>query len=275
MDSGVPLRLDSEAAWKSLLERQLDCAVDVVFGRSRTHPIQMRTLDRARQGVLIRLHGMFAAAPLEIGEAVAKWLRSGRRARKACAQLDAWIEAQLEELAPPAPRQATLVTRGEVHDLAALSAPLYEQEFAGEFQAVPGPPTLTWGRRARSRTRHSIRLGSFVTELNLVRIHPALDQAGVPDWFVRTVLFHEILHAARPPRRGSGKRWVHHDAEFRTREAAYRDHDRALRWEEKNLSRLLASARRGTPMRVRREDLGVEEPRRRTGLLGFIQRELF
>lgn len=269
------MQLDTETAWRSLLERHLDCAVDVVFGRSRTHPVQTRVLDRDQDGLLVRLHVMFATAPVEIGESVAKWIRSGRRARRACALLDAWIEARLGELAPTAPRQATVMTQGEVHDLTLLAAPLLAQEFAGEFQSTPGSPVLTWGRRGRSRTRHSIRLGSYVSESNLVRIHPALDQAAVPGWFVRTVIFHELLHAARPPHRGSGSRWIHHDAEFRAREATYRDHDRALRWEEQNLPRLLASARRGTPMRVRKEDACDDRPRRRHGLLGFIQRELF
>lgn len=268
-------QLDTETAWRALLERHLGCAVDVVFGRSRTHPVQTRELDRDRRGLLVRLHVMFAAAPVAIGESVAKWIRSGRRARRACALLDEWIEARLAEVAPPAPRRATVMTQGEVHDLTLLAEPLFAEEFAGEFQSKPGLPILTWGRRGRSRTRHSIRLGSFVSESNLVRIHPALDQAAVPGWFVRAVIFHELLHAARPPHLGTGSRWIHHDAEFRTREATYRDHARALRWEEKNLPRLLASARRGTPMRVRKKDASDDRPRRRRRPLGFIQGELF
>ncbi len=198
------------------------------------------------------MHRMFAAAPEQVRADLARWLRVGRRARKACARLDAWIEQTLAELPRPARRSTPLAPAGLAHDLEALARPLLEGVFAMDFTENL-PPKLTWGRRQRSSSRRTLRLGSFDCETRVVRLHPVLDQADVPSWFVTFVLMHEILHAALPPRPGRGSRWIHHGAEFRRRERSHPDHARALVWEERNLGRLIRSARNATPFRAVRE----------------------
>lgn len=262
----------TQEEWSEFLAERLDCPVGVVFGRSLSYPIQVRAgqvaagqvrpveerprrLERRRPspGLVVRMHSMFTQAPPEVAESVASWIRSGRRARRACTLLDAWIERRMAESPARPPRRTQLSTAGEVHDLEALAAPLLRGPFAEDFHGRP-VPSLTWGRRGRSRTRRSLRLGSFDVEANLVRIHRVLDQRAVPAWFVRYVLFHEILHAVHPPVR-EGNRWIHHGREFRRREKLYPDYPRALEWEEENLPRLIRSARSGVPARVRPTDL--------------------
>ena len=117
-------------------------------------------------------------------------------------------------------------------------------------------PEWTWGRRAKSRARRSLQLGCYVKELHLVRIHTVLDQAAVPAWFVRFVLFHEILHAALP-----GEKQPHGRA-FRERERAHPDYPAAVDWQKKNLEALIRSARRGEPMKARRGFQGLFFPLR-------------
>ncbi|MEM9383262.1 MAG: hypothetical protein AAGB93_25185, partial [Planctomycetota bacterium] len=204
----------------------------------------------------LRLHGAFADAPEDVRAALAKWLRVGRRARRAGPILDDWIHAEIASL-PRAPRKIPLQTAGDVHDLEALSAPLFLEEFAADF----GPrsdlerPRISWGRRVKSRSRRSLRLGSFEPESRVVRVHPVLDQEAVPAWFVRFVLKHEILHAVIDAYRDASGRWVHHGPEFRRRESSWAEHGPALAWERRNLARLIRSAREGTKLRVRAEDL--------------------
>jgi hypothetical protein len=188
---------------------------------------------------------MFAEAPPPVHRAVASWIRSGNRAPRACAALDDWIATALDS-APVVPRVDESDARGLHHDLAPLARGLAEREFAGDFGSAAPLPAITWGRRGPSRTRNSLRLGSFDPDPRLVRIHPVLDQASVPEWFVRFVLFHELLHAVHPPERGSDNRWVHHGALFRRREQGYVDYERAITWERRNLRALIKAARRGT-----------------------------
>ena len=77
-----------------------------------------------------------------------------------------------------------------------------------------------------------------------MRIHPVLDREAVPSWYVRYILFHELLHAALPSEPRPRERCIHHGAEFRRRERGYTDYGRASRWEKENLSRLIRLARK-------------------------------
>lgn len=251
-----------ERDWRLFLEERLSTKIRVSFGRSRTAPVQARTLTLrgGHSAWEIRLHSMFKGAPPEVRDALVKWLRSGRRATKAGPVLDRWIHSALAEL-PAKVRRIPLETQGDVHDLGALSEAAFEEEFEEEFAGEFAPmgelvrPSVTWGRRVRSRSRRSLRLGSFEPESRVVRIHPALDQDAVPAWFVSFILKHEILHSVIDAYRDASGRWVHHGPEFRAREESWREYAPAVAWERRNLARLIRSAREGTRLRVREEDI--------------------
>jgi hypothetical protein len=229
---------------------------------------------------------LFAEAPPEVHAAVASWVRSGRRAPRACARLDAFIAEILRRVPPTAAKRA-LVPRGEHHDLDQIARELCATELAREFGPGSELPHIGWGRRTPSRTRRSLRLGSFDTDGRIVRIHPVLDQPAVPRWFVRYVVFHELLHAVFPIERGEGDRWIHHGRAFRLRERAYSDHRRALAWERAHLTALIRSARTGTPLALPKgartdvsDDAGVTSSRaapeaRAPGVLRALQQLLF
>ena len=236
---------------QTYLSTELGCNVVVTYTRARHTPLQVRPWRggdrRAPERLEVRMHAMFTAAPTEVHRAVASWIRSGRRAPRACAVLDRWIATSLERLAPAPARSAPLCAHGEHHDLTAMAADLCAGELAHDPFECGRAPGGTWGRRTQSRTRHSLRLGSFDPVACIVRIHPVLDQATVPAWFVRFVLFHELLHAVMPPKLGPDSRWVHHSHAFRRRERAYADYKKAIAWEEANMPRLIHSARTGKP----------------------------
>jgi hypothetical protein len=245
--------LQCGADWRLFLEERLDCRVEIAFGRSRTKPLQVGR--SSRRELRVRMHAMFAAAPEDVRESVARWIRSGRRARNACARLDRWIAERLSELPAPVARRQAVRTRGRHYDLQSLADPLWEAYFAEDFHAARGKPELCWSKSARSRSRHSLRLGSYVLDAHRVRMHPVLDQPAVPEWFVRFVLFHEILHAALPPMRSADERWIHHGPRFRARERAHPDFARARAWEDEHLAALIRSARSGKPPRGMSTDL--------------------
>lgn len=233
--------------WERLLGEALERPVRVRYGRARTSVV--RAQPQRDGSLLIRLNAMFADAPAEVQDALVRWLRVGRRARRASADLDRWIEARLARLHREQPRAASLTTRGRCHDLDLLGRSLLENEFANAFDAVGGPPRITWGRAGRSRSRHSLRLGSYDYAARVVRIHRVLDAPEVPPWFVRYVLFHELLHAALEEPDEGGRR-VLHGPRFREREARYRDFERARVWESRHIAALIRSARRGEPADV-------------------------
>lgn len=253
----------AEADWERFLGAKLTRPVRVVYGRSRTSPLQARrtpagrtTFSRDGPEWHLRLHSMFRGAPPDVREAVADLLRSGRRARRSCAVLDDWIAANLPRHPPPRVPDAALVRRGRHHDLASIAAGILRLELAADFGPSQKPPRFTWAKvRARNPRRRrggALRLGSYDAEIDVVRIHPALDQEGVPEWFVRYVLFHELLHAVHPPVRGRDGRWIRHGKEFQARERGYPGLERALAWERRNIDALIKSARTGEPLRAKR-----------------------
>lgn len=185
--------------------------------------------------VHLRMHRLFLDAPQEVRKALADWIRRPR-GRKAAALIDSYIKQRRDVIAPAPPRKHTLRTRGQHHDLARLYAEVNAAEFNNAIECG-----ITWGKMPTPRRRASIRFGTYTPNDNLIRIHPLLDQDFVPDYFVRYVVFHEMLHAALGVETCENGRRAIHPPAFRERERAYPDYGRAIAWMEapKNLRRLL------------------------------------
>ena len=235
--------------WGRFLSGQLGRSVRVRYGRARR---QVIVAYPERAGLRVRMNHAFGRAPEPVRIAVADWLRVGRHARSACRALDEWIASIVKTLGPP--RLPRILVRGAHHDLGELLLDLSRHEFR-DLSAERRPSGVTWGRRGSRSVLRSLQLGSFDPETALIRIHPVLDQPAVPRWFVRYVLFHELLHSELNQPCSGAKRAQHHGPEFRAREGAYPDTARAFAWQDRNLPALLRSARTGRPIppsRVRR-----------------------
>ncbi len=232
----------SELSWSAELCALLGCPVDVSFSRARSTPV---TVDRTphvagSMRIEVRLHEMFAAAPTEVVSAMASWIRSGRRARRAAQLLDRWIDAALESLPPPRAKKA--VAKGKHYDLQVVIEDLFEHEFAGEFSAIDDRPRITWGR-GNKLAKYSLQLGSYDARHELVTIHPVLDRPQVPALFVRYLVFHELLHAVVPAEQSPRGRCLHHGMEFRRREREYHEFETAVAWQNAHLDELIAASR--------------------------------
>ncbi len=193
------------------------------------------TLRRAAQ---LRAHRMFAGAPPDVIEALAHWAM-GRRKRAVLQRLDEFIAANRHLVSRRPVVAEALVTAGEFHDLSGYYEAVNAVHFA---HAIDAP--ITWGRFPAPRRQRSIRLGSYSPDDHLIRIHPHLDQHFVPDFFVRFIVFHEMLHAQLGIEVASSGRRCIHTREFNRRERAYPDYARAIAWNDNpaNLRRLLRPA---------------------------------
>lgn len=245
--------------WARFLSGRLGRQVRVRYGRARR---QVIVAYPEPAGLRVRMNQAFGRAPEPVRIAVADWLRVGRNARAACHELDDWIASIVSTLGPP--RLPRILVRGAHHDLGEMILDLLAREFRA-LAEERHPSGVTWGRRGPRGALRSLQLGSFDPETALIRIHPVLDQSAVPRWFVRYVLFHELLHAELNQPCSSAKRSQHHGREFRRREAAYSDTAPALAWQTRHLSALLRSARTGKPISA-----GAPRPSTR-----FLQRLLF
>jgi hypothetical protein len=85
-----------------------------------------------------------------------------------------------------------------------------------------------------------MRFGAYYPERCHIRVHPALDQAFVPRFFVEFIVYHELLHHVIPPIAMNGRHYVHTKT-FRQQERLFRRYPEAMAWRQRYLRRLLAS----------------------------------
>jgi len=214
------------------------------IGRHLDESVEVELTDNAwtmvsykRLGPIVRfrLHHMFGDADETVVRALAGF--TGRARKHHGKVIDQYIKTHRVLIrSAPARAEGALQTRGRVHDLAEIYAALNARHFNGTVEA-----RICWGRSAPGRRRRSIKMGVYLHEQKLIRLHPALDDARVPRHFVELVVFHEMLHQVIPPTEGdSGRRCVH-GRDFREAERRFPGYERARAWEKANLGLLLRS----------------------------------
>lgn len=199
------------------------------------------SLRRAPFGMAtVRVARMFLDAPADVWRAIATCVC--RRERGAWRRIREFINEV--GVLRPLPHSSALkrpprvVSQGRVYDLAAIAGELNARHFGGAVNAA-----ITWGRAMRRHGRRRITFGTYRHAQRLIRVHPRLDDARVPDFFVRYIVFHEMLHAAfgasgDTTARRNGRRVIH-SREFRRREREFPDYARALAWEKANIGLFL------------------------------------
>lgn len=193
----------------------------------------MVSYKRRGRALYARVHRMFEHADGEILDALAAFVSEERRAAPLTQRLDSFIEAHKDRLNEARAEALRIIPLGEFHDLQAIFDALNVRYFGGKVDAQ-----ITWTRSARKLRRTSINMGTYSDELRLIRIHPALDQAFVPRFFVEFVVYHEMLHQVHKAPETGGRRVVH-SAAFRRDEQRFAQYREARRWETQHLSRLL------------------------------------
>jgi hypothetical protein len=194
----------------------------------------MVAVRRAPTGYRVRIHRMFARVDARIVRALARYVVHNDR--RASGVLGEYIEANkhIIKQQPRRPRQVTIRTQGRHFDLQQIFDRLNADYFGDKIQA-----RITWGPSFKSRRRRrSIKMGSFSVEDRIIRIHPSLDQVGVPHYFIAWIVFHEMLHGKHEVTRVGGRRCFH-TREFMAEEKTFAQYERAYAWEKRNIDRLL------------------------------------
>ena len=238
--------------WRQVLARRLrrglraEVAVEI---HDNTHT--MVSFARLRRGWALRLHHMFLAVPDEVGGALVDYVRSG--GLRGSGVLDRFIEDNTRAIrrvsVAQLRRRLRIEPAGRHHDLGEIFATLNHRYFGGRIGA-----TITYGPAPRRRrTRRSIKMGSYSAESRVIRIHPALDQAHVPRYFVEWIVFHEMLHDLYRGRAGHSGRRCLHPPELLEHERRFHAFHRAQAWEQEHLELLLAAGPEELGLSVRGE----------------------
>ncbi|MFO0678952.1 MAG: hypothetical protein U0169_20660 [Polyangiaceae bacterium] len=219
------------------LERRLKAAHPGPVVLSITDNRHSMISHRCENGVLqARIHHMFLDSPRSVVDALVRYVVQNDR--EASAVVGHFIDENGHRVVKRS-RNAKLETRGKHHDLLAIFHDLNEKYFGGSVNTL-----ITWGKKPTRKPgtpRHSMKLGSYTAAERLIRIHPSLDRAWVPRYFVAFVIFHEMLHHVIPATPGPDGRSNLHPEAFRARERTFRHYERARVWEHRFIARLLRS----------------------------------
>jgi predicted metal-dependent hydrolase len=89
---------------------------------------------------------------------------------------------------------------------------------------------VRWGQKIQRKSRRSIRLGSYNHVTTEIRIHPSLNAANIPAFFIQSIIHHEYLHHLLGP---------NHNRRFHSHERKFRYHRESKEWIRRNLFLLL------------------------------------
>lgn len=230
------LKTGAERLLADLVERT-GLAIQLHINDNRSTVMSVK-YHRDGRTARVGLHHMFLLAEGPLLDALAHWVKHPRSRRHAAA-LNTFIRAHNHLLAPKADRPLPVRTRGRVYDLQRMFDEVNAEHFAGRVDCP-----ITWGRMPAPGRRRSIRFGSYTPRDHIIRMHPLLDQEAVPEFFVRFIVFHEMLHADLGVEEGEGRRVIH-SKEFRAIEQAHPDYAAAEAWMKRpgNLGMLLGRKR--------------------------------
>lgn len=203
--------------WRCEMRQRFGPRVSIAFTNNRRSMVSLQR--KANHTATLRIQKGFELAPDAILDDLTRLLAGHNTAAwsRVCA-----FAKTIPVSGPPLKLEdpARLKTKGAVFDLQELL-----DEINAEFFDSSLATRITWGqkkpsRRGRRRSR-SLQFGSWDESLNLVRIHPALDDPRVPRNFLRYLVHHELCHAACPPvRNPEGPRKIHHP-QFKALEARF------------------------------------------------------
>ena len=189
------------------------------------------TIRERRSDVLIRVSDLLEDAPPEVLRGIidillAKFWRRVPDAADAAAYEAYTMQPELEACHRVVRKQRgrgklLVGSAGQHHELEPIRDEINEEYFGGRIE-VP----VSWS----SRRMRSV-LGYYDPEHHAIIISTRLDRRSVPRYVVGYVMYHELLHCEQdhgyPVR---GKRRNLHGKEFRARERAYPDYERAIHW---------------------------------------------
>lgn len=213
------------AGW---LSERVDERVEVTY---TDNVRRMLSMKRRKGTVCLRLHQMFSEADERIWRAIARYVTT--RGNEGHEVIREYVR-QNDHKIRQKQRRVILRPYGEHFDLEKLRDEVCERYFPGT-----DPPHITWGRTTRGKNRRSIQFASFDAGKHLVRVNPKLDASFVPEFFMRYLIYHEIMHRKHRPRPGDV-----HTEQYRAALEQHPDHERAKQWEKDNLYRFVRAAKK-------------------------------
>ncbi|MEW6586218.1 MAG: SprT-like domain-containing protein [Nitrospirota bacterium] len=212
----------SQDKLRDCLEQATGKSVFLVITDNSTRVVSVRPGSRT---VCVRLHWMF----LHAGDDVVGEIAGFIRVRKGKTPLiNRFIRENRHCLRERKPRPFKGRIQGSHFNLKELFDSLNQEYFCGRVSAKIG-----WGKKNSRRSVRKRTLGSYCRQSNVIRINPVLDRKNIPLYYIRYVVYHEMLHCEVGESADNGRRLVH-SSEFRIREREFKEYHKARTWDKRH-----------------------------------------
>jgi hypothetical protein len=201
--------------------------VSVILTDNSTSVLSVKTKSGS---ISVRMHWMFLNAGEEILREMAAFIKTRRGRTPLIGKFISENRACLRQKAHDN-RHIRVCTRGSFFDLKEIFDNINNEYFGGSVTSSIG-----WGKKASRRAVRKRTLGSYCRHTDSIRISPVLDRKYVPLYFIRFVVYHEMLHSSLAEEKKEGRRWVH-NSEFRKHERLFMEYDKAVSWEKSHGTR--------------------------------------
>jgi len=195
----------------------------------------MLSVQWDRDCTKVSLHRLFLEAPKNIMDALTCHIL--KENSQVAPLVKAYIEDRLKDFDySNTLDKAKLVTKGAVYDLQEFYDEINQEYFDNQMDL-----NITWFGPRVIRNRSRLTFGLYHQPLRLVKIHKMMDSERFPEYFVKYVVHHEMVHHLCPSYYDfSGKHKVH-SREFKAEEMKFKYYGEAKKWLKANMSKLFAS----------------------------------
>jgi hypothetical protein len=203
----------SLAVFKSRLENHLEGDLELVVTENR-HTM-LNVLEKRRAFTRLSIHKLFLDAPDAVLSAIAHYVKGIKKDRSV---LRHFIQKHFDQVDyTHLIKQQQLETRGKIYNLDYLFDLLNQRYFRGGLDL-----SITWYGRLtiKKRRKSRVTFGQYVS--------------GFPEYFVKFIIYHEMLHSVIPGSLDKGGRYCFHNRDFKAREKEFDEYERAIIWEKHN-----------------------------------------
>jgi hypothetical protein len=218
---------NSKETLQHYLETVIRKPVSVILTDNSASVISIRTKNNS---ISVRMHWMFLKASEEVLREMAGFIKT-RRGRtpligKFINENRTCLKKKVHRI-----RQTRILTQGRFFDLKEIFDSVNTEYFRGSVTS-----SISWGKKTPYKAVRKRTLGSYCRHTGSIRINPVLDRKYVPLYFIRFVVYHEMLHSSMTEQKKEGRRSVH-NSEFRKCERLFREYEKAVSWEKRHGTR--------------------------------------
>lgn len=212
------------------LENDLKKSVKLRINNNRSTMLSVKWSPDCTE---VSIHRLFENAPANVMDSLACYIR--QKGKKTISwNIKSFIKDNLSKLDHTSHlKKMALEVEGNTYNLRSLLDSVNEEYFDSQLDL-----NITWYAQRKKKNRSQITFGLYHEPLKLIKINKFLDNPKIPKYFLRYVIYHEMLHNVCPPYYDEKGRHRIHNREFKALESKFTDYHMAQAWIEQNRDNL-------------------------------------